>query len=120
MTEAKEIKWAIDILGYKVDPASVSAEVWKQSELVKRAISARGEGNWHDDVLESIEGMAHEIASTTDIGKVTRYSTKLSDYWRWKLWIDCMADTPLMVELLFQGLIGAAFDASRNSTKENK
>jgi len=122
MTEAEEIGWALKILKYEVPSLEkgkdIPLEVEKNSELVQWAIMARVDNTWHDDALEAIDKWAHEISSTTDIGQVTRRSTMLSDYWRWGLWMDCMADVPEMVELLFQGLVGAAFDAARTSTKE--
>jgi len=122
MTEAEEIGWALKILKYEVPSLEkgkdIPLEVEKNSELVQWAIIARVDNTWHDDALEAIDKWAHEISSTTDIGQVTRRSTMLSDYWRWGLWMDCMANVPEMVELLFQGLVGAAFDAARTSTKE--
>jgi len=122
MTEAEEIGWALKILKYEVPSLEkgkdIPLEVEKNSELVQWAIMARVDNTWHDDALEAIDKWAHEISSTTDIGQVTRRSTMLSDYWRWGLWMDCMANVPEMVELLFQGLVGAAFDAARTSTKE--
>ena len=122
MTEAEEIGWALKILKYEGPSLEkgkdIPLEVEKNSELVQWAIMARVDNTWHDDALEAIDKWAHEISSTTDIGQVTRRSTMLSDYWRWGLWMDCMADVPEMVELLFQGLVGAAFDAARTSTKE--
>ena len=122
MTAEEEVQWALKILSYEVDSLEkgkeIPLEVEKASELIRWAVMARVDNDWHDDALKAIDRWAHEIASSTDIGRVTRHSTQLSDFWRWGLWMDCMADVPQTVELLFQGLVGAAFDAARTSTKE--
>lgn len=124
MTETEEIKWANDILGYKTQSlVDIPKEVREGSELIRRAIGMRTENEWHDNVLEHLDKLAYEISQSVRLPVDFQAAKKwdnpkvampLSFYWRWGLWMDCMADVPEMIELLLQGSVGAAFDAARN------
>jgi hypothetical protein len=125
MTPEEEIKWAYDILSYKVESLAkgkdIPEEVEKGSELVRRAIYTRVDNEWHDAALEHFDTLVHEISKSVLLPEDFRAAKHwdregpmtLSFYWRWGLWMDCMADVPQMVELLLQGSVGAAFDAAR-------
>lgn len=119
MTEKEEMQLAIKILMYEVDIKDVPAEVEKASDLVRTAVFAQSQHNWHDDILEALEDWVYEISSTTEVDDVNRGSNKLSAYWRWRLWMDCLADAPSKTEMLLQGLVGAAFDAARNQKEKS-
>lgn len=125
MTETEEIKWATDILSYKIESLArgkdIPEEVEKGSDLIRRAIQMRVETECLDRMLEQFDEWAHEMAKSVrlpaDFKAAKRWEGEgampLSFYWRWGLWMDCMADVPQMVELLLQGSVGAAFDAAR-------
>ena len=78
------------------------------------------EGRWVDGFLEESADWTHEIARSTPApaGSGGRAAGSMSQYWRWALFEDCMADVPSQVERCLQALVGAQFDLGRKNDGE--
>lgn len=79
------------------------------------------EDGFHERWLAEADEQTHQISSSIEmpVFRPGRPNT-LSTYWRWAMWMDCMADVPMQMELCLQGLVGSAFDNARLQEEINR
>ena len=85
--------------------------------LESRYHRLESEQRMYNNMMDRLDELISEISTTTECTPTARSGrpATLATYWRGAMWMDCYADIPDQIEYLFQGLVGAAFDAARKS-----